>query len=163
MFLSAVVLAGVLQTAFSFTRAGVLSEFVPSSVITGMLAAIGLILILKQVPHLVGLDSDYVGSFEFVARDGGNTLSTLMRSLTETFVPGAVLIGGAALAFLFWWDGARPKQGSITVGAGASGSCARRSRSRYWPSAGCLAETSASGPCFSRCSSARWSPWRSRC
>ncbi|MGO1303214.1 MAG: SulP family inorganic anion transporter, partial [Sphingomonas parapaucimobilis] len=56
VFLLAVMLAGVFQLAFSFTRAGVLAEFVPSSVITGMLAAIGLILILKQIPHAIGYD-----------------------------------------------------------------------------------------------------------
>lgn len=132
VFLAAVVLAGVLQVAFSFTRAGILSEFVPSSVITGMLAAIGLILILKQVPHLVGLDSDYEGSFEFLARDGGNTFSTLARSLTQAFTPGAVLTGLAALAFLFWWEKARPETGPmrflpgplVAVGIGVAGNAA---------------------------------------
>lgn len=58
-FLLAVVLAGIMQILFGLTRSGVLSEFVPSSVVTGMLAAIGLILILKQVPHAVGYDGDY--------------------------------------------------------------------------------------------------------
>ncbi|MEG8026720.1 SulP family inorganic anion transporter [Sphingomonas aerolata] len=75
MFLMAVVLAGVLQIGFSLTRAGILSEFVPSSVITGMLAAIGLILILKQIPHAVGFDREAEGIFEFSTANGVNTFS----------------------------------------------------------------------------------------
>ncbi|MBA4049150.1 MAG: hypothetical protein C0476_11480 [Sphingomonas sp.] len=113
VFLAAVVIAGVLQLAFSFSRAGVLSEFVPSSVITGMLAAIGLILILKQVPHAVGYDADYEGSFEFFGPNGSNTLSTLWASVTQLITPGAVVIGVVSLCFLFWWDVARPKNGPL--------------------------------------------------
>ncbi|MBA3836983.1 MAG: hypothetical protein C0499_04900, partial [Zymomonas sp.] len=113
VFLAAVVIAGALQLAFSFSRAGILSEFVPSSVITGMLAAIGLILILKQVPHAVGYDADYEGSFEFFAADGSNTLSTFWVSVTQLITPGAVVIGVVSLCFLFWWDQARPKNGPL--------------------------------------------------
>ncbi|MBX9813521.1 MAG: hypothetical protein A4S12_02555 [Proteobacteria bacterium SG_bin5] len=111
LFLAAVVLAGILQLALSAARAGMLSEFVPSSVITGMLAAIGLILILKQIPHLVGFDGDFEGSFEFWTPDGRNTFTELAASLTQSLTPGAVLIGGVALAFLFWWDKMGPKGG----------------------------------------------------
>jgi carbonic anhydrase len=113
VFTLAVMLAGVLQLGFSFTRAGILAEFVPSSVITGMLAAIGLILILKQIPHAVGYDSEAEGIFEFTTGDGVNTFSRLWNSVTGSVTPGAMLIAGISLAFLFWWDGARPKQGPL--------------------------------------------------
>lgn len=113
VFLAAVVIAGIFQAVFSITRAGILSEFVPSSVITGMLAAIGLILILKQVPHAVGYDADYEGSFEFFAADGSNTLSVFWRSVTEIITPGALIIGLVSLVFLFWWDKAKPKDGPL--------------------------------------------------
>ena len=113
IFLTAVVLAGILQLGFSFTRAGILSEFVPSSVITGMLAAIGIILILKQIPHAVGYDADFEGSFEFTTADGANTLSTVWNSLTGSLTPGAVLIGTVCLVFLFTWDSIRPKEGPL--------------------------------------------------
>ncbi|WP_374943972.1 SulP family inorganic anion transporter [Sphingomonas sp.] len=113
VFTLSVMLAGVLQLAFSATRAGILAEFVPSSVITGMLAAIGIILILKQIPHAVGYDGDFEGSFEFWGSDGNNTFSTLWTSLTGSLTPGAVLIGAVSLAFLFWWDAARPKEGAL--------------------------------------------------
>ena len=113
MFLMAVVLAGVLQICFSLTRAGILSEFVPSSVITGMLAAIGLILILKQIPHAVGFDREAVGIFEFTTANGVNTFSRILDSLSASVTPGAILIAGFSLAFLFWWDGAKPKDGPL--------------------------------------------------
>jgi len=112
-FLLAVVLAGVIQLLFGLTRSGILSEFVPSSVITGMLAAIGIILILKQFPHAIGYDGDYEGSFNFLQADGLNTLSAIWHSLGQSLLPGAILIAGASLAFLFWWDHARPKTGPL--------------------------------------------------
>ena len=112
-FLLAVVLAGVFQLFFGLTRSGVLSEFVPSSVITGMLAAIGLILILKQIPHAIGFDGDYEGSFEFFTQDGRNTLSAIWYALNQSVLWGAILIAGVSLAFLFWWDAAKPKTGPL--------------------------------------------------
>ncbi|AUW60073.1 hypothetical protein C1T17_04390 [Sphingobium sp. SCG-1] len=112
-FLLAVVIAGVMQLAFAFTRAGLLSEFVPSSVITGMLAAIGIILILKQLPHALGYDGSYEGTFDFLQSDGYNTFSAIWYSLNNSFLWGAMLIAIISLAFLFWWDGARPKTGPL--------------------------------------------------
>ncbi|NJC32949.1 carbonic anhydrase [Sphingomonas jejuensis] len=114
-FLLAVVIAGVIQILFSFSKSGVLAEFVPSSVITGMLAAIGLILILKQIPHAVGYDGDPEGDFAFMQPDGQNTLSSLWYSVTNYLTPGAVIISGLSIAFLFWWDAARPKDGPLKL------------------------------------------------
>ena len=114
-FLLAVVLAGIFQIGFSLTKGGVLSEFVPSSVITGMLAAIGLILILKQLPHAIGYDGDPGGDFSFWQRDGGNTLTTLLDMLRNDIVWGAAIIAGISLVFLIWWDKARPKTGPLRL------------------------------------------------
>ena len=69
-FLVAVVLAGVLQVVLGVARAGFISSFFPNSVIKGLLAAIGVILILKQVPHLLGHDSDPEGEMSFRQPDG---------------------------------------------------------------------------------------------
>lgn len=115
VFLAAVVIAGVLQIAFSISRAGILSEFVPSSVITGMLAAIGLILILKQVPFAVGYEKEFEGSENFIEADGGNTLSSLWISLTERLTPGAAIIGVTCILFLFVWDKVKPKKGPFKL------------------------------------------------
>ena len=112
-FLLAVMLAGLFQMAFAATRAGVLGEFVPSSVVTGMLAAIGLILILKQLPHAFGYDGDYEGDFAFSQGDGENTFTALWNSISTSVSWGAVIIAFVSLAFLFWWDAKKPSQGPL--------------------------------------------------
>lgn len=112
-FLLAVTLAGFMQVVLAATRSGVAAEFVPSSVITGMLAAIGLILILKQVPHALGYDGDFEGSFEFFQADGRNTFSAIGEAVRAHLAPGAILIALASLVFLFWWGKARPAEGAL--------------------------------------------------
>ena len=102
-FLLAVVLAGVIQLIFGFLKAGVLGDFVPNSVIKGMLAAIGIILILKQFPHLVGYDSDYLGDESFKQGDNENTFSSLLSSIAH-FTPAAMIIGGISLTILIIWE-----------------------------------------------------------
>jgi MFS superfamily sulfate permease-like transporter len=114
-FLLAVCLAGLMQLAFAATRGGVIAEFVPGAVITGMLAAIGLILILKQIPHAVGYDADPEGSFGFFGPDGQNTFSAVIFSLTNEILWGAAGIALISLIFLFWWDKARPKDGPLKL------------------------------------------------
>lgn len=104
-FLLAVFLAGAIQILLGVARAGIIGDFIPSSVIKGMLAAIGLILILKQVPHAVGYDRDYEGDISFQQLDGENTFSSLWHLLDQQFTPGAILIALISLVFLFWWDG----------------------------------------------------------
>lgn len=113
VFLLAVLIAGIIQLIFSATRSGVLSEFVPSSVITGMLAAIGLILILKQVPHAFGYDGDYEGSFQFWQADGYNTFSAIGHAVVDSVSGGALVIATVSLIFLFAWDAYRPKTGPL--------------------------------------------------
>ncbi|KHL24971.1 membrane protein [Croceibacterium mercuriale] len=112
-FLLAVMIGGVLQVALAATRSGIAAEFVPSSVITGMLAAIGLILILKQVPHAIGYDGEFEGSFEFIQADGSNTFTAIINAVRQHLSAGALLIAFASLVFLFWWDKARPKEGPL--------------------------------------------------
>lgn len=101
-FLVAVIVAGVIQIFLGIIRAGVISEFVPSGVIKGLLAAIGIILILKQIPHLFGLDSDPEGDMAFIQPDHENTFSELGKLLG--FHPGATLIGLSSVALLFVWE-----------------------------------------------------------
>lgn len=102
-FLLAVVLAGGLQIIFGILRAGVFADFIPSSVIKGMLVAIGLILILKQLPHAVGYDVEHIGSDAFAHKDGWNTFSLLLQTL-DGMSMGAVIISVVSLVFIFIWD-----------------------------------------------------------
>ena len=72
-FLVAVVISGILQLIAGFLKAGIIANYIPSSVIKGMLAAIGITLILKEIPHLVGYDKDFFGDESFAQPDGHNT------------------------------------------------------------------------------------------
>jgi MFS superfamily sulfate permease-like transporter len=102
-FLLAVVLAGVFQVGFGILRAGGMAAFVPSAVIDGLLAAIGLILILKQIPHVFGHDTDPEGEMSFQQIDHENTFSELMQTLAHIH-PGATLIGVSSIAILWAWS-----------------------------------------------------------
>lgn len=102
-FFLAVTLAGGLQIAFGLLKGGVLANFFPTNVIKGLLAAIGVLLILKQVPHLVGYDADYEGDMSFEQEDGKNTFTAISSAL-KAFLPGAVLVGFVSLLILIAWD-----------------------------------------------------------
>jgi len=102
-FLLSVVIAGVLQVVFGFIKAGIIGDYVPNSVIRGMLAAIGIILILKQLPHLVGYDKNFSGDEAFFQIDRKNTFSELLYSLNFLSL-GAVIIGLISIGILLMWD-----------------------------------------------------------
>ena len=102
-FLLAVVIAGVLQMILGFAKAGFIGYFFPSSVIKGMLTGIGLLIILKQIPHALGWDKDVEGDDAFFQADGENTFSSIGKAI-EYVTPGAVLISVISLAILILWD-----------------------------------------------------------
>lgn len=103
VFLAAVVLAGVFQFILGQFKAGFIAYFVPSSVITGMLTGIGLLIILKQIPHAFGYDADYEGDESYDAFDGHNTFSDILQAW-DLLTPGAVLIATVSFAILILWD-----------------------------------------------------------
>lgn len=103
VFLLAVALAGLLQIALGFAKAGTISNYFPSNVIEGMLAAIGIIIILKQLPHAIGYDKDHEGDFFFIETDtGSNTFSALIDAINYSHL-GAILVTLVSLAILFAW------------------------------------------------------------
>ena len=102
-FILAVVIGGVFQLILGFARAGIIGYYFPSSVIKGMLAGIGIIIILKQIPHAVGYDKDYEGSLMFNQPDGHNTLSELFY-MFEAISPTALIITLISLAILILWE-----------------------------------------------------------
>lgn len=102
-FLFSVMLAGVIQILLGFGRAGSLGHFFPDSVIKGMLAAIGLILILKQIPHAIGDDLDFEGDLSFQQADGRNTITEIWNSLS-IINPGVILVSSISLVVLILWN-----------------------------------------------------------
>ena len=111
-FLLAVVLAGIIQLVLGFAKAGFIAYFFPSSVIKGMLTGIGLLIILKQIPHALGWDKDAFGDDAFIQADGENTFSEIFRAL-DFITPGALLISGISLAILILWDTVLTKKHKI--------------------------------------------------
>jgi carbonic anhydrase len=114
-FLLAVLVAGFIQIALGIARAGVIAVYFPMSVIRGLLTAIGVILILKQFPHLVGLHADPEGDMAFVQPDGQNTFSEMLGAVTR-FHWGAMLIGLVSVATLVTWDKVKPLKNSVVPG-----------------------------------------------
>ncbi len=102
-FLVAVFLAGILQIILGLLKAGSLASFFPSSVIKGLLAAIGVLLILKQLPHLVGHDPDPIGEMAFEQPDHESTVSELFL-IWNDFQPTAIVVGLVSLAVLVGWS-----------------------------------------------------------
>lgn len=101
-FLLAVVLAGVIQLILGLLKGGTIGNYFPSSVIEGMLAAIGLTLILKQLPHALGVDSDFFGDESFSQGDHENTFSAISAAASH-FGLAAIVISAASIAVLLIW------------------------------------------------------------
>lgn len=102
-FLMSVVLAGVLQMVLGFVRAGTIGAFFPSAVIKGMLSAIGLILILKQIPHATGFDAHLEGDESYMGDTAAATLHQILEAL-RGISPGATIVSVMALVILFAWE-----------------------------------------------------------
>src|SRR5688572_28579125 len=111
-FILAVVIAGILQLVLGYAKAGIIGLFFPSSVIRGMLAAIGLTLILKQIPHFLGADKDFFGDMNFFQADGETTFTELFKAFGNIQV-GSLIIGLVSLAIILIWDTKRLKQYSF--------------------------------------------------
>ena len=111
-FLMALILAGMIQISLGVARGGFISEFFPSSVIKGLLAAIGVIIILKQIPHLVGHDADPEGDLSFSQPDLETTFSELFR-MFGYFQLGAAVVGLLSVALLLLWDNWKPLKTSL--------------------------------------------------
>ncbi|WP_372974050.1 SulP family inorganic anion transporter, partial [Muriicola sp.] len=102
-FLMAVVLGGAIQILFGVLKAGIIGYYFPSSVIKGMLTGIGIIIILKQIPHFFGYDADPEGDLAFMQVDGENTFSEIFNAL-KYISPGATAVAVLGLGILVLWD-----------------------------------------------------------
>lgn len=103
LFLSAVVIAGIIQFLLGVMRLGIISQLFPNVLIKGMLTAIGLLIIFKQFPHAIGYDKDFEGDEEFFQPDGENTFSELFHSLNY-ITPAALIITAVSIILLLVWE-----------------------------------------------------------
>lgn len=116
-FFLAVFLAGILQIFLGLARAGTIAYFFPSSVIKGMLTAIGIIIILKQIPHFIGYDDNFEGDLAFFQHlNGENTFSGVINAL-GVFNSGVFIVGFISLLAIILWD--KFKKGNLKVVPGA--------------------------------------------
>jgi len=111
-FLVAVVIGGAIQLVFGIARAGVIGYYFPSSVIRGMLTGIGIIIILKQIPHFFGIDKDPNGDFSFNQPDGENTFTEILN-IGDSIGWGSTIIAVIALLILILWTTVLSKKGKI--------------------------------------------------
>lgn len=103
VFLAAIVIAGGIQFIAGLAKGGIIANYIPSNVIKGLLASIGIILILKQIPHAVGFDKDPENDFSFFQSDGQNTFSELINML-DYFSCGTVMLSLVSIFILIVWD-----------------------------------------------------------
>jgi MFS superfamily sulfate permease-like transporter len=101
--LTAIIIAGFLQIILGFGRAGIIGHYFPSSVIKGMLASIGLILVLKQIPHFLGIDSDFFGDMKYKQADGYNTFSEIYRAVFSVGL-GPFVVGLFSMGLMVLWE-----------------------------------------------------------
>ena len=116
IFLAAVVMAGVIQLLLGFIKAGIIANYIPGNVIKGMLTAIGIIIILKQIPHAFGYDKNGEGQLDFLQPDGNNTFSSLLEPITKIHV-GVTIITLIALTILILWEKPFMKKLKVVPGA----------------------------------------------
>ena len=110
-FLVAVVLAGIIQLIMGYLRLGIIAYYFPTSVIKGMLTGIGLIIILKQIPHALGYDIDFEGDVAF--RLGDENSFTLIHNALGLITPGALIVSIVSIAILVIWESVLSKKHKI--------------------------------------------------
>ncbi|NRB59774.1 MAG: SulP family inorganic anion transporter [Winogradskyella sp.] len=112
VFLVTVVLAGILQIVFGILKLGIIGYYFPSSVIKGMLTGIGVIIILKQIPHFFGYDKEPEGADSFVEASGENTFSAIFSAIDDITI-GSTIIGVVSLIILILWSNVLMKKGKF--------------------------------------------------
>jgi MFS superfamily sulfate permease-like transporter len=101
LFLCSGIISGIIQLILGFIRAGSISNYFPNNVIEGMLAGIGIIIILKQIPHALGFDNDYEGNESLFANGfNQNYFTELFNSINF----GAIVVTLISVAILLAWD-----------------------------------------------------------
>ncbi len=97
--LLATFIAGIIQLIAGYLKAGIIGNYFPSSVIKGMLAAIGITIILKEIPHILGYDKDFMGDESFEQKDGHNTFTEIYYAI-KYYSPAALVISVVSIIML---------------------------------------------------------------
>ncbi len=104
-FLVAVVLSGLIQVVMGLARTGTLAALFPTSVIKGMLAGIGIIIIIKQIPHALGWNERFdVAESLFSAVNSSETFISWVFSARHFVSFGAVIVSAFSVALLLGWE-----------------------------------------------------------
>lgn len=99
LFLTAGIIAGVLQLILGFIKAGSISNYFPNNVIEGMLAGIGIFIVISQLPNTVGLEKS-----QFVEVFSSSYIFTDLFKLLGNIHFGVLLITLLSLAILIFWE-----------------------------------------------------------
>lgn len=105
LFLCAGIIAGIIQIALGIFRAGSISNYFPTSVIEGMLAGIGIIIVLKQIPNAIGFDADFHNNESLF--DNGyswDAISSYLNNMANSIHYGAIIVTLVSLAILLLWE-----------------------------------------------------------
>lgn len=103
MFLCAVVLAGLIQIGLGALKLGGIANYIPSSVIKGMLTSIGILIIAKQLPHAFGKDKDDKGVITELFPYGNEDWHELLIPLQSIEV-GVTIITIVSILLMLFWD-----------------------------------------------------------
>lgn len=103
-FLTSLVVAGLIQVLFGLIHAGKLGALFPNAVVRGMVFAIGLILMLKQLPHAVGFGSDLMVDETYAPATPTFILTEIVRAL-RAIEPGPFIVFSGSIAIVTLWDG----------------------------------------------------------
>jgi MFS superfamily sulfate permease-like transporter len=115
-FLLSVFLSGLIQIVLGLANMGGIVNYFPSTVIKGMLAGIGVIIILKQIPYAVGYDKLPKGEIRLEPTEAQNSFSELSNVLNHVS-PGAIIITLVSMAFMLLWDKPWAKRFQLLPGA----------------------------------------------
>ena len=102
-FLLAVVIGGVFQIILGLVRAGIIGYYFPLSAINGMLAGIGIIIFIKQLPFALGYDGEWKGPDFYEQMSDGSTF-TAMSLFFEHITTGAIIIAAVSIGILLLWE-----------------------------------------------------------
>ena len=103
MFLCAVVIAGLIQISLGALKLGGIANYIPSSVIKGMLTSIGILIIAKQIPHAFGKDRDDKGVITELFEYGNEDWHELLIPLQNIEI-GVFLVAILSIIIMVLWD-----------------------------------------------------------